>query len=107
MISAIDGINELANESKNVLSSYNESSKTLKSSIESLDKVIKNIENGTGSIGKLLSTNELSDNLNNLVKGFSELLNDFDANKADYFYKYYKATRQAEKDLKKEEKKKK
>ena len=46
-------------------------------------------------------------NLNDLIKGFSDLVNDFDANKADYFYKYYKATRQAEKDLKKEEKKKK
>ena len=107
LVSAIDGINDLAIEGKEVLSSYNESSKTLNSSIESLDKVIKNIENGTGSIGKLLSTNELSDNLNNLVKGFSDLLNDFDTNKADYFYKYYKATRKAEKDLKKEEKNKK
>ena len=107
LISAIDGINDLANEGVNVLNTYNESSKTLKSSIESLDKVIKNIESGRGSIGKLLSTTELSDNLNSLIKGFGDLIKDFDANKADYFYKYYKATRQAEKDLKKEEKKKK
>ena len=67
----------------------------------------KNIENGKGSICKLLSTSELSDNINNLIKGFSDLVDDFEDNKSEYFYKYYKATRQAEKDIKKEEKKKK
>ena len=46
-------------------------------------------------------------NINNLVKGFSDLVDDFEDNKSEYFYKYYKATRQAEKDIKKEEKKKK
>ena len=107
LISTIDGINELTIESQKVLKSYKESGSTLNSSIASLNKIVKNIENGKGSIGKLLSTSELSDNINNLIKGFSDLVDDFEDNKSEYFYKYYKATRQAEKDIKKEEKKKK
>ena len=107
LISTIDGINELTIESQKVLKSYNESGNALNSSIASLNKIVKNIENGKGSIGKLLSTSELSDNINNLIKGFSDLVDDFEDNKSEYFYKYYKATRQAEKDIKKEEKKKK
>ena len=107
LIAAIDGINELTAESKSVLNGYAKSGEELSTSIASFNKIMKNIENGEGSLGKLLSTSELSDNLNDLVKGFSGLVDDFEKNKADYFYKYYKATRQADKDIKREEKNKK
>ena len=80
--------------------------KTLSSSIKRLDNILEDIEGGEGSLGKLITTNELSDNLNSLVKNINTLVKDLDENFADYAYKYYRASKKAEKDIKNEKKKK-
>ena len=71
-----------------------------------MDNILKDIESGEGSLGKLITSNELSDNLNSLVKNINALVNDLDENFADYAYKYYRASKKAEKDIKTEKKKK-
>jgi len=94
--SAINNINEFSDKAN----------KTLSSSIKRLDNILEDIESGEGSLGKLITSNELSDNLNILVKNINALVNDLDQNFADYAYKYYRASKRAEKDIKNEKKKK-
>ena len=74
--------------------------------IEKLDNILGDIEQGKGSLGKLITTNELSNNLNSLVNNINALVKDLDENFADYAYKYYRASKKAEKDIKNEKKKK-
>ena len=98
------------NKINSTINNFNEFSdkanKTLSSSIKRLDNILKDIESGEGSLGKLITSNELSDNLNSLVKNINALVNDLDENFADYAYKYYRASKKAEKDIKNEKKKK-
>jgi len=98
------------NKINSTINNFNEFSdkanKTLSSSIKRLDNILKDIESGEGSLGKLITSNELSDNLNSLVKNINALVNDLDENFADYAYKYYRASKKAEKDIKTEKKKK-
>ena len=98
------------NKINSTINNFNEFSdkanKTLSSSIKRLDNILEEIEGGEGSLGKLITTNELSDNLNSLVKNINSLVKDLDENFADYAYKYYRASKKAEKDIKNEKKKK-
>ena len=98
------------NKINSTINNFNEFSdkanKTLSSSIKRLDNILEDIESGEGSLGKLITSNELSDNLNSLVKNINALVNDLDENFADYAYKYYRASKRAEKDIKNEKKKK-
>ena len=98
------------NKINSTINNFNEFSdkanKTLSSSIKRLDNILEDIEGGEGSLGKLITTNELSDNLNNLVKNINELVEDLDENFSNYAYKYYRASKKAEKDIKNEKKKK-
>ena len=98
------------NKINSTINNFNEFSdkanKTLSSSIKRLDNILEDIESGEGSLGKLITSNELSDNLNSLVKNINTLVNDLDENFADYAYKYYRASKRAEKDIKNEKKKK-
>jgi len=94
--STIDNFSELSDKASN----------TFSSSLDRIDSILDNIESGGGSFGKLITTNELSDNLNNLVKNINLFVEGLDENFADYAYKYYRASKKADKDIKNEKKKK-
>lgn len=57
---------------------------SLESTMENLDKVISKIENGDGTLGKLMNEEKLYDNLNNASKELDLLLQDFRLNPKRY-----------------------
>ena len=114
IVDAIDNINNVTNDSRekidgisdkvsDILDNYTESSETF-------SKILKDIDNGEGSLGRLIKGDELAndikditDNANGFVDDLRALLKDFDENKDEYLRSYIRANNQ----VKREDKKKK
>lgn len=85
----------------------NKTVKQLQSTIKGFDKIIAGIENGEGSVGKLLKDEELYDNLTGASLQMEQLLEDMKLNPKRYvhFSLFGKKAKQYKKEEKEEEKK--
>ncbi|MGH1387441.1 MlaD family protein [Kordia sp.] len=85
----------------------NKTVKQLQSTIKGFDKIIAGIENGEGSVGKLLKDEELYDNLTGASLQMEQLLEDMKLNPKRYvhFSLFGKKAKQYKKEEKEEDKK--
>ena len=67
-----------------------ESSKLISSSTKKLDHIFTKLENGEGTLGKLVSDETLHDNMNNFVNDIRALIQDFKDNPTKYMKAYWK-----------------
>ena len=88
---SIENINDISNNLSSFSNTINSSDleltlKNLKSSSENLASVLENINNGNGSISKLISSDTLFNNLNNASKSIDLLLEDIRLNPKRYIH---------------------
>jgi phospholipid/cholesterol/gamma-HCH transport system substrate-binding protein len=88
---SIENINDISNNLSSFSNSINSSDleltlKNLKSSSENLASVLENINNGNGSISKLISSDTLFNNLNDASKSIDLLLEDIRLNPKRYIH---------------------
>ena len=88
---SIENINDISNNLSSFSNTINSSDleltlKNLKSSSKNLASVLENINNGNGSISKLISSDTLFNNLNNASKSIDLLLEDIRLNPKRYIH---------------------
>ena len=88
---SIENINDISNNLSSFSNTINSSDleltlKNLKSSSENLASVLENINNGNGSISKLISSDTLFNNLNDASKSIDLLLEDIRLNPKRYIH---------------------
>ena len=112
IVDAINNINEATDESKEkidditdqvskILDNYSESSETL-------SKILKDVDKGKGSLGRLVKGDELADNINRIAEnanGFVDdlraIIKDFNENKDVYLKAYIRSNNQVKREDKK------
>ena len=88
---SIENINDISNNLSSFSNTINSSDleltlKNLKSSSENLASVLENINNGNGSVSKLISSDTLFNNLNDASKSIDLLLEDIRLNPKRYIH---------------------
>ena len=96
----IDKLDQMLNNFKTVTDKSDELSMTIselrKSSIsiasltEKLDEIFSKLENGEGTLGKLINDETLHDNMNNMINDLRMLVQDFKDNPTKYMKAYWK-----------------
>ena len=86
-------LDQMLNNFKAVTDKSEELSATiseLRKSSESISNLSEQLENGEGTLGKLINDAILHDNMNNLVNDIRTLINDFKDNPTKYMKAYWK-----------------
>jgi len=95
-------INEITNQLSQILDNYNESSKIF-------SDILKDIDNGKGSLGRLVKGDELADNINEISGNVNNLVDDIrdvvnkigdESNWEDMIKKYIRANKAVKKERK-------
>ena len=63
-----------------------------------MNNILDRVENGEGSIGKLVNNNDLVDNMNGFIDDLRLLLEDFSENTEEYLKKYIRANKKVKKE---------
>ena len=88
-LTKIDGILDQIQSFSNKLEPASEGLRSFEKSMISLQLLIDDLNNGKGSLGKLLKDDSLYDNLNEVVDNTNELINDVKDNPTKYVKAYW------------------
>ncbi len=83
-------VTDKSDELSTTISELRKSSISIASLTEKLDEVFSKLENGEGTMGKLINDDTLHDNMNNLINDLSTLVQDFKDNPTKYMKAYWK-----------------
>ena len=72
------------------ISELRKSSESISNSTGKLEDIFIKLEDGEGTLGKLLNDETLHDNMNNLVNDIRDLIKDFKDNPTRYMKAYWK-----------------
>ena len=89
----LDDVQSVTNQSdefKTTISELRKSSESIASITEKLDQILGKLNNGEGTLGKLVNDGAIHDNLNNLVNDIRTLVQDFKNNPTKYMKAYWK-----------------
>ena len=95
-------IDDITSENKNqissILNNFSKSSESFSTSAQKLNNILDRIDNGEGSLGKLIIDDELANNMNGFVDDLRLIVEDVYENFDDYVKKYLRAKNKVKKE---------
>ena len=95
IVKIIDNIDDITSQNKNeieqIIKNFSASSKTL-------NDILNEIEKGNGSLGKLVKTDGLFDNMNGFVTDLRDVIEDFNNNREEYLKDYIRANKKVKRE---------
>ena len=100
--SASKQIDDIASNNKgqitDIMNNLSDGSRAFASSAQKIDNMLGSIENGDGSLGALVHSDGLINNMNGFVDDLRGLLEDISENTEEYFKKYIRANKKVKKE---------
>ena len=97
-----ENMNDISSDNKKeistILNNLSNGSKAFSESAKKMNNILDKVEDGEGSLGKLLNSNELTNNMNGFVDDLRLLLEDFSENTEEYLKKYIRANKKVKKE---------
>ena len=90
MLTNFKKVTDKSDEISITISELQKSSKSISSLTDKLDQIFSKIENGEGTVGKLVNDETLHDNMNSLINDIRILVQDFKENPTKYMKAYWK-----------------
>ena len=95
IVKIMDNIDDITSQNKNeieqIIKNFSNSSKTL-------NDILNEIEKGNGSLGKLVKTDGLFDNINGFVTDLRDVIEDFNNNREEYLKDYIRANKKVKRE---------
>ena len=83
-------VTDKSDELSIMISELRKSSESITNSTKKLDQIFSKLENGEGTLGKLINDESLHDNINNVINEIHVLVKDFKDNPTKYMRAYWK-----------------
>ena len=90
MLNSFKKVTDKSDELSTTISELRKSSESFSSATQKLDMLLTKMENGEGTLGKLLNNDTLHENMNSLVNEVRTLVQDFKENPTKYMKAYWK-----------------
>ena len=90
MLNSFKAVTDKSDELSTTISELRKSSESFSSATRKLDMLLSKIENGEGTLGKLVNNDTLHENMNSLVNEVRTLVQDFKDNPTKYMKAYWK-----------------
>ena len=90
MLNSFKTVTDKSDELSMTISELRKSSESFSSATQKLDMLLTKMENGEGTLGKLVNTDTLHENMNSLVNEIRTLVQDFKDNPTKYMKAYWK-----------------
>ena len=90
MLNSFKTVTDKSDELSTTISELRKSSESFSSATQKLDMLLTKMENGEGTLGKLLNNDTLHENMNSLVNEVRTLVQDFKENPTKYMKAYWK-----------------
>ena len=90
MLNSFKAVTDKSDELSMTISALRESSESFSSATQTLDILLTKIENGEGTLGKIVNNDTLHENMNSLVNEVRILVQDFKENPTKYMKAYWK-----------------
>ena len=90
MLNSFKTVTDKSDELSTTISELRKSSESFSSATQKLDMLLAKIENGEGTLGKLVNNDILHENMNSLVNDVRTLVQDFKDNPTKYMKAYWK-----------------
>ena len=81
-----------------ILNNLSDGSKAFSESAKKINNILDGVEDGEGSLGRLVNSNDLADNMNGFIDDLRLLLEDFSENTVEYLKKYIRANKKVKKE---------
>ena len=91
MLDELKKVSDKSSDISTTITEFKKSSESLSKSTEKFNKIINKIDNGEGTLGKLVSDTALYENMNTLVDEMRVLVNDIKDNPTKYMKAYRKS----------------
>ena len=91
MLDDLKKVTDKSEELSSTITELKKSSESFAKSTEKFNKILNKIDNGEGTMGKLVSDSALYENMNNLVNEMRTLVDDIKENPAKYMKAYRKS----------------
>ena len=90
MLNSFKKVTDKSDELSTTISELRKSSESFSSATQKLDMLLTKMENGEGTLGKLVNNDTLHENMNSLVNEVRTLVQDFKDNPTKYMKAYWK-----------------
>ena len=90
MLNNFKAVTDKSDELSTTISELKKSSESFSSATQKLDMLLTKMENGEGTLGKLVNDDILHENMNSLVNDVRTLVQDFQNNPTKYMKAYWK-----------------
>ena len=90
MLNSFKTVTDKSDELSTTISELRKSSESFSSATQKLDMLLTKMENGEGTLGKLVNNDTLHENMNSLVNEVRTLVQDFKENPTKYMKAYWK-----------------
>ena len=90
MLNSFKAVTDKSDELSTTISELRKSSESFSSATQKLDMLLTKMENGEGTLGKLMNNDTLHENMNSLLNEVRTLVQDFKDNPTKYMKAYWK-----------------
>ena len=90
MLNSFKAVTDKSDELSTTISELRKSSESFSSATQKLDMLLTKMQNGEGTLGKLVNNDTLHENMNSLVNEIRTLVQDFKENPTKYMKAYWK-----------------
>ena len=90
MLNSFKAVTDKSDELSTTISELRKSSESFSSATQKLDMLLTKMENGEGTLGKLVNNDTLHENMNSLINEVRTLVQDFKNNPTKYMKAYWK-----------------
>ena len=90
MLNSFKSVTDKSDELSTTISELRKSSESFSSATQKLDMLLTKMENGEGTLGKLVNNDTLHENMNSLLNEVRTLVQDFKENPTKYMKAYWK-----------------
>ncbi len=90
MLNSFKAVTDKSDELSTTITELRKSSESFSSATQKLDMLLTKMENGEGTLGKLVNNDTLHENMNSLVNEIRTLVQDFKKNPTKYMKAYWK-----------------
>ena len=90
MLNSVKAVTDKSDELSTTISELRKSSESFSSATQKLDMLLTKMENGEGTLGKLVNNDTLHENMNSLINEVKILVQDFKENPTKYMKAYWK-----------------